>query len=130
MRKRFAEMTDFLGECEKCLYYTGYMTVQTTTNKFHDFIRESEVPVLVDFFADWCGPCHMLSPILKDLKSGWGDKIRLIKVDTEAQPEIAREFQISGIPTLILFKNGQAVHRTSGVMPLAKLQAEFGRFVA
>ena len=106
-----------------------YMTAQPTATKFHDFIQESDVPVLVDFFADWCGPCHMLAPILKDLKSAWGDKIRLIKVDTEAHPEIAREFQISGIPTLILFKNGQVVHRTSGVMPLARLQSEFGRFV-
>lgn len=106
-----------------------YMTAQPTTTKFHNFIQESDVPVLVDFFADWCGPCHMLSPILKELKSAWGDKIRLIKVDTEAHPEIAREFQISGIPTLILFKNGQVVHRTSGVMPLAKLMSEFGRFV-
>ncbi len=105
------------------------MTAQPTTTKFHDFIRQSDVPVLVDFFADWCGPCHMLAPVLKDLKSAWGDKIRLIKVDTEAHPEIAREFQISGIPTLILFKGGQVVHRTSGVMPLARLQAEFGRFV-
>lgn len=106
-----------------------YMSEQATTPKFQEFIRQSEVPVLVDFFADWCGPCHMLSPILKELKSAWGDKIRLIKVDTEAHPEIAGQFQISGIPTLILFKGGQAVHRTSGVMPLARLKQEYGRFV-
>lgn len=98
--------------------------------KFDDFIAQSKVPVLVDFFADWCGPCHALAPVLKDLKTAWGDKIKLIKVDTEAQPNIAARYQISGIPTLILFKDGQVVHRTSGAMPLAQLQAEFGRFVA
>jgi len=99
------------------------------TAQFHDFIAQSEVPVLVDFFADWCRPCHMLAPTLKKLKSAWGEKIKIIKVDTEANPHIASEFQISGIPTLILFKNGQATHRTSGVMPLSQLQAEFGKFL-
>lgn len=103
--------------------------VVAETNKFDEFIAQSDVPVLVDFYADWCGPCHMLSPILKDLKAAWGDKIRLIKVDTEAHPDIAGRFQISGIPTLIMFQNGQIVHRTSGVMPLQRLLAEYGRFV-
>ena len=110
------------------VYYTGYMTA-TQASKFDEFIQQSDVPVLVDFYADWCGPCHMLAPILKDLKQSWGDRIRLIKVDTEAQPDIAGRYQISGIPTLIMFKNGQIVHRTSGVMPLARLQTEYGKYL-
>ena len=97
--------------------------------KLEEFVRTSDVPVLVDFYADWCGPCKMMSPILKDLKSAWGDKIRIVKVDTEAHPEIARRYQISGIPTLILFKQGSVAHRTSGVMPLQRFQQEYGKFL-
>ncbi len=105
------------------------METATASNKFAEFIASSDTPVLVDFYADWCGPCHMMSPILNDLKSTWGDRIRIIKVDTERQPQIAAQFQISGIPTLILFKEGKPVHRTSGVMPLQRLVQEYGRFL-
>lgn len=103
--------------------------MQAQTHKFDEFIATSDVPVLVDFYADWCAPCKMMAPILKDLKFAWGDKIKIIKVDTDAQQALAVRYQISGIPTLILFKAGNAVHRTSGVMPLARLQAEYGRFI-
>lgn len=99
------------------------------SNKFAEFIASSDAPVLVDFYADWCGPCHMMSPILNDLKSTWGDRIRIIKVDTERQPQIAAQFQISGIPTLILFKDGKPVHRTSGVMPVPRLVQEYGKYL-
>jgi thioredoxin 1 len=104
------------------------MTQQATT-KFHEFVAASDVPVLVDFYADWCGPCHAMAPILNDLKATWGDKIKIIKVDTERQQNIAAEFQITGIPTLIMFKGGKNVHRTSGVMPLQKLMAEYGKYL-
>lgn len=103
--------------------------MQAHTDKFDEFIATSDVPVLVDFYADWCAPCKMMAPILKDLKSAWGEKIKIIKVDTDAQQSLAARYQISGIPTLILFKAGKPVHRTSGVMPLARLQAEYGRFI-
>lgn len=99
------------------------------SSKLEEFLRASDVPVLVDFYADWCGPCKMMSPILKDLKSAWGDKVKIVKVDTEAQPEIAQRYQISGIPTLILFRQGNVLHRTSGVMPLQTLQQEYGKFL-
>lgn len=99
------------------------------STKLEEFLRSSDVPVLVDFYADWCGPCKMMAPILKDLKSAWGDKVKIVKVDTEAQPDIARRYQISGIPTLILFKKGEAMHRTSGVMPVTKLQQEYENFL-
>lgn len=99
------------------------------SGKFSDFIATSDTPVLVDFYADWCAPCRMMAPILNELKSTWGDRIRIIKVDTERQPHLAAQYQISGIPTLILFKAGKPVHRTSGVMPLQRLVQEFGRFL-
>jgi thioredoxin 1 len=103
--------------------------MQATTTRFDELIANSEVPVLVDFYADWCGPCRMMAPVLRDLKSAWGEKIKIIKVDTETQPQIASRYQISGIPTLILFKNGAPVHRTSGAMQMSRLQAEYGKFI-
>ena len=105
------------------------MKTAAAPNKFAEFVSSSDTPVLVDFYADWCGPCHMMAPILNDLKSTWGDRIRIIKVDTELQPQIAAQYQISGIPTLILFKEGKPVHRTSGVMPLQRLVQEYAKYL-
>ncbi len=84
--------------------------------KFSELIN-SETPVLIDFFADWCQPCHMLAPILKDVKDELGEKIQIIKVNTEVNPNVAAKYQIRGIPTMILFKNGQQLWRQSGVLP-------------
>ena len=73
-------------------------------------------PVLVDFYADWCGPCKMQSPILKEVSQELGSKARIIKVDVDKNQAVASRFQVRGVPTLILFKNGQPVWRQSGVV--------------
>ena len=84
--------------------------------KFSDLINPDK-PVLIDFYADWCQPCHMLAPILKDVKDELGEQIQIIKVNTEVNPNVAAKYQIRGIPTMILFKDGKQLWRQSGVLP-------------
>jgi thioredoxin 1 len=81
----------------------------------------SETPVLVDFSAEWCGPCKMMAPILKQVAGSVGDKVRIIKVDVDRNPQAAQAYQIQGVPTLMLFKGGQTLWRQSGVVQAGDL---------
>ena len=93
-----------------------------------DEMIHSNKPVLVDFSAEWCGPCKMMTPILKELKQEMGDAVTIIKVDVDKNPQAASAFQIQGVPTLILFKNGQTLWRQSGVVPKNGLVGVINKF--
>lgn len=84
-------------------------------------IINSEKPVLVDFFAEWCGPCQTMMPIIKELASDLGDEVRILKVDIDKNPGAARAFGVRGVPTFVIFKNGKPVWRQSGAMPKSDL---------
>ena len=84
-------------------------------------LLEGDTPVLVDFFAEWCGPCKMMQPILEDTAKQLGGKVKILKVDVDRNPLAASKFQVRGVPTLILFSKGEVVWRQSGVVPAQQL---------
>ena len=92
---------------------------------FNDLIANHPKPILVDFWAEWCGPCKMVAPVIEQLAKEWKDRVTVVKINTDEKPEVASQYGIQSIPTIIMFKGGQEVHRVVGALSPAAMKAQF-----
>ena len=97
---------------------------EVTDNNFQAEVLENDKPVLVDFWAPWCGPCRVVGPVLEEIAQEKGDALRIVKLNTDENPQVSAQFQVLSIPTLILFKNGEPVKKVIGAYPKRKLEQE------
>ena len=97
---------------------------EVTDNNFQAEVIESETPVLVDFWAPWCGPCRMVAPVLEEIAAEKGDALKIVKLNTDENQQTAIAYEVLSIPTLILFKNGAIAKKVVGAYPKRKLEAE------
>jgi thioredoxin len=105
------------------------MAIKQQFNSFEDVIANSDLPVLVDFYATWCGPCQMMAKILEQVGSELQGQLKIIKIDTDRYPQIASQQQVQALPTLVLFKSGQPVDRLEGVLTAEQLIDRIGKFL-
>ena len=96
--------------------------IHLSDTTFADQVESSDLPVLVDFWADWCGPCHAVAPILEELAEEMGDRVRFAKLDVDQNQALTTEFGVSSIPTLLLFRDGQVTDRAIGALPKGALR--------
>ena len=109
---------------------TDARTIQVTGQDFQQQVLEAEVPVLVDFWAEWCAPCRALGPIIESLSQQFGDDVKTAKVDVDRNQQLSMQFNIRSIPTVILFDKGEIVEKIVGVRPRAHYEATLNRQLA
>ncbi|MFC4854904.1 thioredoxin [Actinophytocola glycyrrhizae] len=105
-------------------------TVTVTDASFTEDVLNSDKPVLVDFWATWCGPCRMVAPVLEEIAAEHGDKLTVAKLDVDANPTIARDYQVLSIPTLMVFKGGEKVKEIVGAKPKAALLNDLSDYLS
>jgi thioredoxin 1 len=104
--------------------------IQATEATFDEEVLGSETPVIVDFWAEWCGPCHMVAPVLDQIVDERGGDVRLVKVNIDEQPALAQRYGVMSIPTMILFRDGEPVAGTLGAQPKSSLERALGLEIA
>jgi thioredoxin 1 len=104
--------------------------VALTTAEFTSTVVDSDVPVVVDFWAPWCGPCRAIAPILDDLATEYDGRVTITKVNVDEEPELAGQFKVEAIPTLIVFKKGEVFERVLGAKPKGELRKSFEKALA
>ena len=97
------------------------MTVEVTDSNFDTVVLQSDKPVLVDFWAEWCGPCRVIGPLVKEISEEYGDKVLVTKLDVDSNPTITNKFNIRNIPTVLFFKNGKVVDKVIGAVAKSAL---------
>ena len=105
------------------------MEYRFTKENFNEEVMNSDVPVLVDFYADWCGPCKMMSPVVEKIAEKYADVAKVGKVNVDDQQELARQFGIMSIPSFVFIKNGEKVDQAMGAMPSSALEARLARII-
>ena len=105
------------------------MAVKKQFSSFQDLLEGSELPVLVDFYATWCGPCQMMAPILEEVGANLRDRLQVVKIDTDKYPNLASKYQVEALPTLVLFKDGQPAERIEGVQQAQQLIQQLSSLV-
>lgn len=98
------------------------MAIKKQFSSFEELLASSKLPVLVDFYATWCGPCQIMAPILEQLQTSLSDRLQIVKIDTDKYPHLASLHQVHALPTLVLFKQGKAIERIEGVIEFSQLQ--------
>jgi len=104
-------------------------TLAATDTNFEEEVMQSELPVLVDFWAEWCGPCKMIAPILDEIADEQVGSVKIAKLNVDDAPDTARQHEVMSIPTMILFKDGQPVKRIVGAKPKDALMAEISEYI-